>query len=358
MRWTTQINIGERTIALDQPTYFIADIASSHDGERDRAVDLIHLAAKAGADCAKFQHFLAKDIVSDEGFRKMGSQSAHQAGWKQSVFEIFEKYQTPRDWTDTLVKACKDAGIDYMTTPYDLAALELMDPVVDAWKIGSGDMGWPQFIGAVAARQKPVFLATGASTMEDVERAVEAVLAHTPKLCLMQCNTNYTGAQENFAHVNLNVLRSFAVKFPGLVLGLSDHTPGHATVLGAITLGARAVEKHFTDDNTRDGPDHGFSMNPQSWREMVDRSRELELALGDGVKRVELNELDASVVQRRSLRARRDLAAGTVLAAEDLVALRPCPEGAVEPYEDDMVVGLPLNQGLNKGEALTWEMLG
>ncbi len=357
MKWNTQIEIGERVIAPGQPTYFIADIASSHDGELSRAVELIHLAAAAGADCAKFQHFLAKDIVSDEGFAAMGSQSAHQAGWKQSVFEVFEKYQTPRDWTQTLVDACKEAGIDYMTTPYDEAVLDMMAPLLKAWKIGSGDMGWPQFIGKVAARGKPVFLATGASSMDDVERAVAAVLAHTPQLCLMQCNTNYTGALENFGYINLNVLRGFADRFPGMVLGLSDHTPGHATVLGAIALGARAVEKHFTDDNSRAGPDHGFSMNPQTWRDMVERSRELELALGDGQKRVEPNERDASVVQRRCLRARHDLPIGKVLAADDLEALRPRTEGSIEPYEQDRVLGRPLAIAIAKGEALTWEML-
>ncbi|PHS27843.1 MAG: N-acetylneuraminate synthase [Robiginitomaculum sp.] len=357
MKWNSQIRIGDRVIAPDRPTYFIADIASSHDGELTRAVALIHLAAKAGADCAKFQHFLAKDIVSDEGFKTLGGQSAHQAAWQKSVYEVFEQCQTPRDWTDTLVAACAEAGIDYMTTPYDVAALDLMDPVVQAYKIGSGDMGWPQFIESVAARGKPVFLATGASTMDDVKRAVAAVLAHTPNLCLMQCNTNYTGALENFGYINLNVLHEFAQKYPGLVLGLSDHTPGHATVLGAIALGARAVEKHFTDDNTRAGPDHGFSMNPQSWRDMVDRSRELELALGNGIKRVEGNEDEASIVQRRCLRARTDLSAGHVLSAADLKALRPRPKGSVEPFEEGKIIGRTLGKALAKGEALSWDVL-
>ena len=357
MKWNTQIRIGDRVIAPDRPTYFIADIASSHDGELSRAVELIHLAAKAGADCAKFQHFLAKDIVSDEGFKTLGGQSAHQAAWKQSVYEVFEQCQTPRDWTDTLVAACAEAGIDYMTTPYDVAALALMDPVVNAYKIGSGDMGWPQFIGKVAARGKPMFLATGASTMADVHRAVSAVLAHTPDLCLMQCNTNYTGALENFEYINLNVLRTFAHDYPGLVLGLSDHTPGHATVLGAIALGARAVEKHFTDDNSREGPDHGFSMNPQSWRDMVDRSRELELALGDGQKRVEGNEAEARIVQRRSLRAARDLPKGHVLCEADLVSLRPNPKGAMEPAELELAIGRALRQPLRQGAALSRDNL-
>src|SRR5262249_13384674 len=134
-------------------------------------------------------------------------------------------------------------------------------------------------------------------------------------------NTNYTGSLENFAYVNLRVIQSYALHWPGLPLGLSDHTPGHATALGAVALGARVIEKHFTDDTTRKGPDHPFSMTPATWRDMVDRTRELERALGDGVKRVEANEADTVVVQRRCLRAASSLPAGKVLAASDLEAL-------------------------------------
>lgn len=355
MRYAHEFTIGDRTLGLNEPTYFIADIASSHDGELSRAKDLIWLCKEAGADCAKFQHFLAKDIVSDEGFKALGGQMAHQAEWKESVYDIFEKYQTPRDWTDTLIEECKKAEIDFMTTPYDMEAIELVDKHLKAYKIGSGDIGWSQFIEAVCSRGKPVFLATGAADMEDVERAVEAALSKTDTLCLMQCNTNYTGSLENFANVNLNVLRAFALKYPGMPLGLSDHTPGHAAVLGAVTLGACAVEKHFTDDNNREGPDHPFSMNPQSWRDMVDRTRELELALGDGVKRIEANEHDSSIVQRRCMRLTRDIAEGEVLTEADLEALRPRALGSVEPFELDMVLGQPVTTSLKKGDALLWE---
>ncbi|MBL4616794.1 MAG: N-acetylneuraminate synthase family protein [Robiginitomaculum sp.] len=344
--------IGDRLIGNDQPTWFIADIASSHDGELDRAVELIHLAAKAGADCAKFQHFLAKDIVSDVGFSQLGGKSSHQAKWKESVFEVFRKYETPRDWTKVLVQACRDAGIEYMTTPYDLAALDIMDKYVGAYKIGSGDIGWVSFLATVAKRKKPVFLASGAADITDVKRSVAAILKHNADLCLMQCNTNYTGEVSNFSYINLNVLSAYSAMFPDLVLGLSDHTPGHATVLGAIALGARVVEKHFTDDNSRPGPDHGFSMNPKSWREMVDRSRELELALGDGIKRVEANEIEAAIVQRRCLRIKSDLSAGHVLTANDLEALRPKPDGSVEPWQMNVVIGKVLAKPMLQGEAL------
>jgi N-acetylneuraminate synthase len=357
MRWNESFSIGGRVIAADQPTYFIADLASSHDGDLERAKALIWKAKVAGADCAKFQHFLAKDIVSDAGFKALGSQSAHQAGWKKSVYEVFEQYQTPRDWTEILVEECARAGIDYMTTPYDRAAVDLMDGQLDAFKIGSGDVTWTDFIAYVAAKGKPLFLAVGASDMADVERAVEAALiAGNRQLCLMQCNTNYTGDLKNFGYVNLNVLKGFAARWPGMPLGLSDHTPGHAAVLGAITLGARAVEKHFTDDNDRDGPDHAFSMNPRSWRDMVDRARELEAALGDGVKRVEPNEEQSAIVQRRALRFRRAMAAGETIRPDDLEALRPCPAGALEPWMAKKAIGRTLSQAVARGDAVTADL--
>jgi N-acetylneuraminate synthase len=193
--------------------------------------------------------------------------------------------------------------------------------------------------------------------MDDVERAVSAALTHNRRLVLMQCNTNYTGSLENFRFINLNVLRSFAVKYPGMVLGLSDHSPGHSTVLGAIALGARVVEKHFTDDTSRVGPDHGFSMTPSTWREMVDRSRELEASMGDGVKRIEDNERQTSVLQQRCLRLTRDLTAGSVLTREDLEPLRPAPKDALRPYELDSALGRRLKTSRGRGDALLYDDL-
>jgi N-acetylneuraminate synthase len=201
-------------------------------------------------------------------------------------------------------------------------------------------------------------LATGASSMEDVERAVNAITDCNPQIVLMQCNTNYTGSLENFHFVNLRVLSTYAAKWPGMILGLSDHTPGHATVLGAVALGARVVEKHFTDDNHRPGPDHAFSMTPATWREMVDRSRELEASLGDGIKRVEGNEKETVVLQRRCLRMTGAREAGHVLGIADLEALRPAPVGALEPYRLEEMIGRPLQKAKGVGEALYIEDLG
>ena len=354
MQYDREFEIGTSLISADAPTYFIADIAANHDGDLGRAKDLIYLSKEAGADCAKFQHFLAKDIVSDAGFRSLGGQQSHQSNWEKSVFDVYEQYHCPRDWTDELVKTCSDADIAFMTTPYDFAAVDTFAPLVPAFKIGSGDITWTEEISYIAKKGKPVLLACGAADMNDVERAVETILTETRQIVLMQCNTNYTGHLENFGFVNLNVLRRFSETWPGMLLGLSDHTPGHATVLGSVALGARVIEKHFTDDNMRTGPDHSFAMNPVTWREMVDRTRELEAAMGDGVKRIEGNETGTVIIQRRSIRTREDVPSGTVLTRDMLEVLRPCPEDGLPPYLMEDVIGRKLNRNLNAGEHLRW----
>jgi sialic acid synthase SpsE len=210
----------------------------------------------------------------------------------------------------------------------------------------------------IASKNKPYILATGASTTDDVIRAVSAALTINPQLALLQCNTNYTGSLENLRYVQLNVLKTYRSMFPKIILGLSDHTPGHSTVLGAVALGARIIEKHFTDDIHREGPDHKFSMDPKSWRDMVISTRELEAALGSGLKKVEDNELQTVVVQRRALRLVRDLDTGHVLKRNDLEVLRPAPVGSLSPHEINKVVGRSLRRSMKCGQHLEYTDLG
>ncbi|MNE56818.1 N,N'-diacetyllegionaminic acid synthase [compost metagenome] len=139
-----------------------------------------------------------------------------------------------------------------------------------------------------------------------------------------------------------------------MVVGFSDHTPGHSAVLGAVALGARVVEKHFTDDNSREGPDHSFALNPVTWAAMVEGVRELEASLGDGIKRIEKNEAETVVIQRRSLRLTRDIEAGETITANDFEALRPSPIGSVSPMHDLAIVGRTMAVRKNKGAEILW----
>ena len=351
------LKLGNKSVGLEHPTYFIADISANHDGDLERAKRLIRLCAEAGADAAKFQNFRAAKIVSDRGFKSLGGQLSHQSKWKKTVFEVYQQASLPWEWTPELRKECEVVGIEYFSAPYDLEAVDMLDPYVNLFKIGSGDITWPEMLRKVASKQKPVLLATGASDLADVKRAVEEILKINLDLVLMQCNTNYTASLENFRHIHLRTLEAYRSMFPDMVLGLSDHTPGHATALGAVALGARVIEKHFTDDNAREGPDHPFSMTPSSWREMVDRTRELEYALGSSQKFVAENEKQTVVVQRRCLRATADLKAGTILTENMLEALRPAPADAVMPFDLSRVIGKKLSCDLAQGEYLRWTSL-
>lgn len=349
-----EIKIGSKTIGLDHPTYFIADIAANHDGDLDRARELIRLAKEAGADAAKFQNFTARKIVSDYGFKHMGGQQSHQSKWKKSVFEVYQDASVSFDWTPILKDECDRVGIEYFSSPYDFEAIDHLDQYMPAYKIGSGEIDWIEALQRMAGKGKPILLATGAANIGEVQKAVHAILEINPQLVLMQCNTNYTAQEENFNHIHLNVLKTYHTLFPELILGLSDHTEGHATVLGAVAFGARVIEKHFTDNNDREGPDHKFAMNPRSWAEMVKNTRRLERALGSADKSVAGNEVDTVVIQRRCLRAARDLKHGEVLTREVIDVLRPATKGAILPDKIEDVIGLTVNKDLPFGKELTW----
>jgi sialic acid synthase SpsE len=355
---TMKIQIGSHIIGDNEPVYFIADVAANHDGSLERAKSLIRLARAAGADAAKFQNFRAPQIVSDYGFRSLGGQQSHQAKWQKPVFDVYADYSIPFEWTPELKATCDEVGIDYFSSPYDFGATDFLDPFVPAYKIGSGEITWPEAMEHIARKGKPVLLATGASAIGDVQRAVHTILALNPQLVLMQCNTNYTASVENYKYLNLRVLTTYRNMFPELILGLSDHTHGHSSILGGVALGARVIEKHFTDDVSRVGPDHAFAMDPDSWAAMVENTRRLERALGTGDKFVAENERETVVLQRRCLRAHCDIQSGEILTRAMIDVLRPAPLDAIMPYELEHVVGTRALVDISAGKELHWTMLG
>lgn len=353
-----EITIGSHTIGLEHPTYFIADIAANHDGDLERAKTLICLAKESGADAAKFQNFDAPKIVSDYGFSHMNAQVSHQASWNKSVVEVYRAASIPFEWTMTLMEECQEVGIDYFSSPYDFRAIDFLDPYVPVYKVGSGEIDWLEALERMASKGKPVFIATGASTIGEVQQAVHAVLKINPQLVLMQCNTNYTASPDNYDHLHLNVLKTYATMFPNVILGLSDHTHALAPVLGAVTLGARVIERHFTDSNDREGPDHKFAMNPKNWAKMVEETRLLERALGGSDKFIAGNEQQTAVVQRRCLRAACDIKAGETFTREMIDVLRPATPGAIKPNQILNVIGTKALKDLVYGQELRWGDLG
>lgn len=345
----TRIKIDNKFIGHDQPTYFIAEIGANHEGSLNQAIDLIKLAANAGADAVKFQHYRADHLASKEGFNRLNN----LAHYTDNPHTVFSRYAIPWDWTPGLRAACELAGVEFMSTPYDFDAATHLAPYVNAFKIGSGDITYHDLIRHVAAFGKPVILSTGASDLSEVLGAMSIL---PENVCIMQCNTNYSGAARNYSNINLRVLEEYAYLFPYAVLGISVHTPSMAPVLGAVTLGARVVEAHFTDlKEWGHSPDRPFAMTAHSFEYMVKFVRQLEASMGDGVKRVEANEAETVVLQRRCLRAARPLAVGTVLAEADFAALRPAPAGSLPPYRIGSLVGKTLQREMAAEEEFSDE---
>lgn len=349
--------INKRKIGINYPTYFIADIAANHDGNFNKAIDLINKAKECGADAAKFQHFSADTIVSAKTFNELSQQLSHQKTWKKSVYEVYKDASLKLEWTEKLKAECEKVKIDFFTAPYSLDLIDYVNKFICAFKVGSGEITWIDSIIKMAKKNKPIIIATGASSIKDVKRAIYSINGINKKICIMQCNTNYTAKNENLKYINLNVLKTYKKLFPNLVLGLSDHTHGHATVLGAISLGARIIEKHFTLSNKLEGPDHKFSMNPKTWSEMIQTSRELELSLGTENKIIEKNELETSLVQRRSIHTGKEIKKNETIKKNHLTFLRPYLKNSFHPYELSKVVGKKAKNYLAKGEIILWKKI-
>jgi N-acetylneuraminate synthase len=335
-------------------TFFIADIGANHDGSLDRAKNLIWLAKESGANAAKFQHFTANKIVSNYGFSNFHDVESHQSTWKKSVVATYEEVSIPHEWTAELKKTCDEAGITFLSTPYDFDSVDHIDEHVSAYKLGSGDIDWLELVKYISQKNKPLIISTGASNFEEIERLVNLLNGSVNSFAVLQCNTNYTAQLENYSHINLRVIELFKETWPGLIVGLSDHSRGLAAVLGAVSLGAKIIERHFTDDINRDGPDHKFATTPSEWLTMVEEVRRLELALGKKQKEICENERVSAIVQRRCIRANVDLEVGAKIRRSDLCVLRPATEGSIRPNEIDLVVGRTLKVDLAAGMQLSW----
>lgn len=213
-------SIGKKKIGLHYSTYFIADIGANHDGELSREKELIYLAAKAGADAAKFQNFQADKIVSKYGFENLKGQLSHQKKWKKSVYEVYQDASLNPDWTPILKETCQKAGIEYFTSPYDFESVDNVNEYVSVYKIGSGDITWLEIISYIASKGKPVILSTGASELSDVKRAMQVIYKKTKKIVLIQYSIYLKCIQAKYSPFLIDFLslfpRMFFISYGGI----------------------------------------------------------------------------------------------------------------------------------------------
>ncbi|MBU1145328.1 MAG: N-acetylneuraminate synthase family protein [Firmicutes bacterium] len=344
------IKIGDRSIGEDKPCYIIADIGANFDGNIDKAKRLIFSAKECGADCAKFQSFRAEKIVSAGGFAKMQLKGVH-GSWGRPVHEVFRDAEFPREWHKELNDYCKEIGIHFSTSPYDFEAVDLCGQLdLPFIKIGSGEITWLEMLDYIARKNKPMFLATGDATMAEIDEALKVIESTgNTDLMLMQCITNYPSKIES---ANIRVLDNYKTAF-NIMVGYSDHSPGPVVALGAIALGAKVIEKHFTLDKTDAGPDHPHSMDANEFKKMVEYIKELEAALGTSRKVVVEEESETVIVQRRGLYTNKKIAQGNIIRLEDIVELRPAL--GVLPKFKNIVAGKVAKNDIDADSPIYWE---
>jgi N-acetylneuraminate synthase len=300
-------------------TFVIAEAGVNHNGDMVLARALIDAAVAARADAVKFQTFVVDRLVTRTAATAEYQQ--HAFGGELSQYEMLARLELSAADHGMLVTHCADRGIEFMSTPFDPESARFLKRLgVRRIKISSGDVTNLPMLAVVGALGLPVILSTGMADLDEVADAVATLReAGVPDLALLQCISNYPADP---ALTNLRVMDTFARTF-GTPVGLSDHSTGTAVAIAAVARGAAYIEKHFTLDRALPGPDHQASLLPDELRTLVAAVRDVESALGDGVKRPTPSELPVRAVARKSLVAARDLPVGTRLAGPDIVILRP-----------------------------------
>ena len=344
LKFNKEIKIGNRMIGPDYPAYFIAEIGGNFDGSIDKAKRLIDAAKEAGADCAKFQTFTAETIVSEGGFSRMTLHGVH-GSWGRTVSEVFRDVEFPMEWHQEIADYCKSTGIDFSTSPYFKEAVDLCtDMKLPFIKIGSGEITWLEMIDYIASKGIPVMLATGDATMSEIDEAVRTIEKTGNKdLVLMQCITNYPSKIES---ANVNVLKTYQNAF-GCLTGYSDHSPGHVVALASVVLGGRVIEKHFTLDSSQMGMDNNMAMEPEEMKALVRKCHNVYEAMGNMERVVSEKEKAQLIKMRRSIVAKENLKAGTILEDEILDYKRP--GNGLPPVDRNRLVGRKLIRDIKKG---------
>lgn len=326
-------------------TFIIAEAGVNHNGDINLAKQLIDIAADAGADAVKFQTFQADRVVSR--YAPKAEYQTQTTGKTESQLEMLRQLELSASDHEVLISHAQSRGIQFLSTPFDVPSLHLLtrDLGLKTIKIPSGEITNAPFLLEIARSAERIILSTGMSTLAEVEAAL-GVLAFgltkdkaipqrgdfeqafasdqgqqelRDRVTILHCTTEYPAP---FAEVNLRAMDTLVTAF-GLPVGYSDHTPGIHVSLAAVARGARIIEKHFTSDRTLPGPDHQASLEPQELNQLVRQIREIEQALGDGIKRPTASEWKNRVVARKSLVAAKAIEAGEVFTEENLTCKRP-----------------------------------
>lgn len=321
---------------LMKKVLIIAEAGVNHNGDIELAKKLIDVAADSGADIVKFQTAKAENVVSRFA-KKAQYQIENTKNDTESQLEMIQKLILDDSAWEILIQHCQQRNIHFLSTPFDLESVDLLNQLgLEIFKIPSGEITNLPYLRKIGKLNKQVILSTGMANLGEIESALEILTSSgtkREKITLLQCNTEYPTP---FCDVNLKAMKSLKKAFL-LPVGYSDHTPGIAIPFAAVGMGACIIEKHFTLDKNMEGPDHKASLEPSELKAMVEGIRQIELALGDGIKRTSASEAKNKPIARKSIVANRAIKQGETLDESNLYVKRPA--GGISPMDWDKVVG-------------------
>jgi len=346
-----KIRIGEKLIGEGKPCFIVAEAGVNHNGDIHLAKELIDAAKNAGADAVKFQAFKAEKIATM--YAEKADYQTRNAGKDKSQLAMLKKLELDEKDIGELYNYAQKNNIIFLSSAFDRESIDLLNDLgVSAFKIASGEITNLPLLKYVAKKKKPIILSTGMSTLDEIEQAVKVIRENgTKDIVLLHCVTSYPARKED---VNLRAIETLRRKFK-LPVGFSDHTLGVTIPIAAAALGAVLIEKHFTLDKSLPGPDHKASLEPNELAEMVAAIRDVEKALGNGVRRLTEEEREIRKKVRRSIVAKEEILKGTVITESMLDFKRPGT--GIEPKHLDRVIGRRTKKDIMPDELIAFKNL-
>ncbi|SHI03337.1 N-acetylneuraminate synthase [Butyrivibrio fibrisolvens DSM 3071] len=343
--------IGNKAVGSNDKTFIVAELSGNHNGDYNRAVEIIHAAAEAGADAVKLQTYTADTITID--CNKPWFMTSAGSLWEgRTLYDLYKEAYTPWEWHEGLIKEANKLGLECFSSPFDPTAVDYLENLnVPAYKIASFEINDIPLIRKVARLHKPIIFATGIAYEEDIRLALDTCLEEqNENIILLKCVSAYPTPYDM---VNLRMMEDLAEKYDCLV-GLSDHTLGSVVATGSVALGGKMIEKHLTLDRKAGGVDDAFSMEPKEFAEMVRNVRIMEQALGQ--KEYELSDKQAAERHlSRSLFVVKDIKAGEQITTENVRSIRPGNGMHTKHYEE--VLGMTAVNDIEKGTPLSWDLI-
>lgn len=345
------IKIGSKTISENSPVFIIAEAGVNHNGDIEIAKKMVDAACEAGADAIKFQIFKTDSLVI-----KNADKAEYQklnTGIDETQYDMLKKLELSYEEHFKIMEYCKERNIIYLSTPFDYESVDALEELnVYAYKISSGDITNLPFLKYIASKGKPMIVSTGMSNLGEVEDAIEIIKsAGNENIILLHCTSNYPA---EYNDVNLKAMITLKNAFQ-LPVGYSDHTLGIEVPIAAVSLGARIIEKHFTLDRTMPGPDHKASLEPAELKQMIISIRNIEKALGDGIKKCTKSEENVKKLARKSIVAASYIPKGTVIEENMLTIKRPGT--GIPPKFIDYLIGKKAKIDILKDTVLDLSMV-